>query len=105
MRALQAFMRLAARPAPAGSRSASPRARRSSSSTLVTAAPDVTLTASGDAEVVAAPGAVTRELVELLLDALEQAARGTSIELTVSVAGDDAVAAVAGIGERRFPLA
>jgi hypothetical protein len=72
---------------------------------LVSPASDITISAAGDAEVVAAPGVVARELVELLVEALEHASDGGSIELLVGVAGDEGVAAVAGAGELRLPLA
>lgn len=72
---------------------------------LVSPASDITISAAGDAEVVAAPGVVARELVELLVAAREHASDGSSIELLVGVAGDEGVAAVAGAGELRLPLA
>jgi two-component system, OmpR family, heavy metal sensor histidine kinase CusS len=72
---------------------------------LVSPASDITISAAGDAEVVAAPGVVARELVELLVEALEHASDGSTIELLVGVAGDEGVAAVAGAGELRLPLA
>lgn len=59
---------------------------------------DRELTTSGDARVVAAPGEVRRQLVELLLDALERAEGGEAIELTVS---EGAVTATGG-GEVRL---
>jgi signal transduction histidine kinase len=72
---------------------------------LVSPVRDVGLAATGDADVVAAPGAVARELVELLVYALEHASRGDEIELAVTEAGGEAVAAVAGAGELRLPVA
>jgi signal transduction histidine kinase len=58
---------------------------------------DRELTTSGDARVVAAPGELRRQLVELLLDALEREGAG-AIELTVS---ESAVSATGG-GEVRL---
>ena len=72
---------------------------------LVSAVPDVGLAATGDADVIAAPGAVARELVELLVYALEHASPGEEIELAVTEAGGEAVATVAGAGELRLPMA
>ena len=59
---------------------------------------DVELRASGDATVVAAPGELRRRLVELLLAALDDPARGGTIELVV---GDGVVTATGG-GELRL---
>lgn len=59
---------------------------------------DVELRASGDATVVAAPGELRRRLVELLLAALDDPARGATIELVV---GDGVVTATGG-GELRL---
>ena len=65
--------------------------------------PDVTLAATGDADVIAAPGAVARELVELLVHALEHANPGEEeVELAVTEAGDQAVVC-AGRGRRAAP--
>lgn len=58
---------------------------------------DRELTTSGDARVVAAPGELRRQLVELLLDALEREGAG-AIDLTVS---ESAVSATGG-GEVRL---
>ena len=63
----------------------------------------VTLTTSGDATVVAPPGDVGSDLVELLVEALETA-DGT-VELAVREEGGDAVVLATGGGERRFPAA
>ena len=54
-------------------------------------------------EVLAAPGAASSALVDLLLDALSTAERGDTVELVVSHDGADAVAAVPGGGELRLP--
>lgn len=59
---------------------------------------DRVLATSGDARVVAAPGELRRQLVELLLDALERAEGAEAIELTVS---GSAVSATGG-GEVRL---
>ena len=104
VRALQAFVRIqdeAPRPLSLGQ---SARAAVELVG-LVSAVPDVTLAATGDADVIAAPGAVARELVELLAYALEHASPGEEVELAVTEAGDEAVAAVAGAGELRLPIA
>lgn len=104
VRSLQAFLRSQSEP-PA--RFSLGESARSAVALVALVAPkhDVTLAAGGDAEVVAAPGVVRRELVDLLVTALEEAKPGSSVELTVTVAGDAAVAAVAGAGELRLPLA
>ena len=61
---------------------------------------------AGDADVIAAPGAVARELVELLVHALEHATPGEEVELAVAEAGGQAVVcAVPGAGELRLPIA
>jgi signal transduction histidine kinase len=71
----------------------------------VTAVGDVELTVrrESEPEIVAAPGAVSSALVDLLLDGLAGAGRGETVELVVSQDGTDAVAAVAGAGELRLP--
>ena len=71
VRALQAFIRLQDVP-PGPSRWAKRPPKRSHSSTLVLPTHNVTLTATGDATVVAAPGELRCSLVELLVDALER---------------------------------
>jgi signal transduction histidine kinase len=63
----------------------------------------VTLTATGDATVVAPPGDVGSALVELLVEALETA--DGIVELDVREEAGDAVVAATGGGERRFPAA
>ena len=97
VRALQAFVRLQAEP----ERSVSVGAAATEAAALVAKvlpAHDVELTASGDATVVAAPGELQRRLVELLLDALDDPGRGSTIELVV---GDGVVTATGG-GELRL---
>lgn len=64
---------------------------------------DATLTASGDAEVRAAPGEVASRLVELLVEALRRGGPG-AIELVVRSEGGEAVV-TAGGDEVRLPLA
>jgi C4-dicarboxylate-specific signal transduction histidine kinase len=65
---------------------------------------DVTLAASGDATVVAAPGDVGSALVELLVDALAQEGpEGRSIELAVRAENGEAVVTATGGGELRLP--
>jgi C4-dicarboxylate-specific signal transduction histidine kinase len=67
---------------------------------------DVTLAATGDATVLAAPGDVGCGLVELLVDALANAGPdGRSIELAVRAEDGEAVVSATGGGELRLPLA
>ena len=97
VRALQAFIRLQGQPA-----------RALSLSTAVTEAialvskvqpsTETKLRVSGDATVVARPGEVQRKLVELLIEELERAEPGSSIELEVS----DGVVTASGGGELRL---
>lgn len=70
----------------------------------LSAARDVALAtrADGDPVVVAAPGAVRRRLVELVLDGIAAAERGDEVVLTVSHEENEAVASVAGAGELRL---
>ena len=72
---------------------------------LVAAAPDVEISTRADARprVHEAPGAVAGALVELLLDRLAAEDRGGTIVLVVREDGGEAVAAVEGGGEIRFP--
>jgi hypothetical protein len=104
VRALQSFVRLQGEPP---RRLSLGQSARAAVELVMLVAPvhNVTLSATGDAEVVAGAGTVASELVELLLDALEQAGAGSTIELTVSEAGGEAVAAVTGAGELRLPAA
>jgi signal transduction histidine kinase len=66
---------------------------------------DVTMTATGDATVIAVPGAVGCSLVELLVDALERSDSRGEITLTVRLEGTDAVVGATGGGELRLPAA
>ena len=72
---------------------------------LVLPTHNVTLTATGDATVIAAPGDVRCSLVELLVDALERSDSRGEIALTVRSEGSDAVVAATGGGELRLPAA
>lgn len=102
VRALQAFIRL--QDTPAGPLSLGDAAAEAVSLVdLVLPTHDVTLTAAGDATVVAAPGEVRCSLVELLVDALERSDSRGTITLTVRSEGRDAVVAVTGGSELRLP--
>lgn len=97
VRALQAFVRMQSQPPEetsvgAAATDAVALVRR------VLPTHDVELRASGDATVVAGPGELRRRLVELLLAALDDPARGATIELVV---GDGVVTATGG-GELRL---
>jgi signal transduction histidine kinase len=102
VRALQAFARTQAQPAERLSlgRSATDVVALV---TRVLPTHGVTLSASGDATVVAAPGDVAAALVELLVSALQD--RDGSIELTVGREGAEAVVTATGGGKLRFPEA
>ena len=103
VRALQGFIRL--QEAPAGPLSLGTAAAEAVALVdLVMPTPNVTLTAAGDATVVAARGELQCSLVELLVDALERVSSG-AIELTVRVDGQDAIVAATGGGELRLPVA
>jgi two-component system, NtrC family, C4-dicarboxylate transport sensor histidine kinase DctB len=104
VRALQAFLREQGEPPRRVSLGSSAQAAVALV-TLVAPKHDVMVTAVGEAEVVAEPGVVARELVELLHTALKGAEPGSSVELSVTVAGQEAVAAVPGGGELRLRLA
>jgi signal transduction histidine kinase len=102
VRALQAFIRL--QDTPAGPFSLGEAAAEAVALVdLVLPTHDVTLTATGDAIVVAAPGAVRCSLVELLVDALERSNSKGKIALVVRAEGSDAVVAATGGGELRLP--
>ena len=104
VRALQAFIRLQdARP---GTFSLGEAAAETVALVdLVLPTHNVTLTATGDATVIAAPGDVRCSLVELLVDALERSDSRGEIALTVRSEGTDAVVAATGGGELRLPAA
>jgi signal transduction histidine kinase len=72
---------------------------------LVLPTHNMTLTATGDATVVAAPGDVRCSLVDLLVDAIERSDSRGEITLTVTSEGSDAVVAATGGGELRLPAA
>jgi signal transduction histidine kinase len=83
VRALQAFVRLQAQPPEEVSVGV---AAADSIALLERVLPthDVELRTRGDATVVAGPGEIRRRLVELLLDALDDPARGDVVELVVA---------------------
>jgi C4-dicarboxylate-specific signal transduction histidine kinase len=100
VRALQAFVRLQAH----GPEEISLGAAANDAIALVAKVlptHDVELSATGDATVVASPGDVGSELVELLVEALDTADR--AIQLDVRAADGGAVVTATGGGERRFP--
>jgi len=104
VRALQAFIRL--QDAPAGRFSLGEAAAEAVALVkLVLPTHDVTLTAVGDATVVANPGDVRCSLVELLVDALERGDSRGAIALTLRSEGHEAVVAATGGGELRLPAA
>lgn len=104
VRALQAFIRL--QDAPAGPFSLGEAATETVALVeLVLPTHDVTLTAAGDATVVASPGEVRCSLVELLVDAIERSDSRGAIALTVRSDGHEAVVEATGGGELRLPAA
>jgi signal transduction histidine kinase len=103
VRALQAFIRLQNEPARTLSLGEA-AAEAVALANLVLPTHDVTLSAEGDATVVAAPGEVRCSLVELLVDAVERTARG-EIALTIRSEGRDAIVTATGGGELRLPAA
>jgi len=104
VRALQAFVRL--QDAPPGRLSLGDAAAETVALVdLVLPTHNVTLTAAGDATVVAAPGGVRCSLVELLVDALERSDSRGAITLTVRSEGSDAVVTATGGSELRLPVA
>jgi signal transduction histidine kinase len=98
VRALQAFVRLQAEPA---TRVSVGEAAGHAVALVTRVLPthDVELSAAGDEIVVAPPGELRRRLVELLLDALDDPARGERVELVVA----DGVVTATGGGEVRLP--
>jgi two-component system, NtrC family, sensor kinase len=104
VRALQGFIRL--QELPAGPLSLGHAAAEAVALVdLVLPTVNVTLTATGDAGVVAAPGEVQCSLVELLVAALERSDSRGEIALTVRSEGPDAVVTATGGGELRLPAA
>jgi len=102
VRALQAFIRL--QNMPAGPLSLGEAAAEAVALVdLVLPTHDATLTAAGDATVIAAPGKVRCSLVELLVEALERSDSRGTLALTVRADGNDAVVAATGGGELRLP--
>ncbi|MGH3071014.1 MAG: hypothetical protein ACRDNB_01935 [Gaiellaceae bacterium] len=97
VRALQAFLRLQQEP-PEQLSVGEAAAGAVSLVSMVLPAHDVELTVRGDSTVVAAPGELRRRLVELIADALDDPARGSTIELVVG----DGVVTVTGGGELRL---
>ena len=104
IRALQGFTRLWKEP-PRRLSLADAAAEAVALVRLVSATPDVDVLVRAEAEprIHEAPGLVAVGLVELLLDAVATAQRGDVIELVVREEGGDAVAALAGVAEVRFP--
>lgn len=92
VRALQAFVRLQHEPA---TRLSVGEAASAAVALVTKVLPthDVELSASGDSTVVARPGELQRQLVELLVQAIGESERGGSIELVV---GDGVVTATGG---------
>jgi signal transduction histidine kinase len=102
VRALQAFIRLQDTPAEQLSLGEA-AAEAVALVDLVLPTHNVTLTAAGDATVVAAPGDVRCSLVELLVEALERSDSRGAIALTVRCEGSEAIVAATGGGELRLP--
>jgi two-component system, NtrC family, sensor kinase len=92
VRALQGFVRLQSQP-PAELSVGAAAADAVALVERVLPTHDVELRTSGDATTVAGPGEIRRQLVELLLDALDAPARGPVVELVV---GDGVVTATGG---------
>jgi signal transduction histidine kinase len=103
VRALQAFVRIQSRP-PERLSLGQAAADAVALVTRVLPTHDVTLGAAGDATVLAAPGEVGCALVDLLVDALEDGAKG-SVELAVRTEDGEAIVTATGGGELRFPAA
>ncbi len=104
VRALQAFIRLQAAPSATFSLGEA-AAETVALVDLVLPTHNVTLTATGDATVSAAPGDVRCSLVELLFAALERNDSRGEIALTVRSEGADAVVEATGGGELRLAAA
>jgi signal transduction histidine kinase len=101
VRALQGFIRLQDEP-PAKVALGDAAADAIALVELVLPTRGVTLTASGEATVFAAPGEVQCSLVELLVEALEH---DGPISLTIRAEGTGAVVEATGGGELRLPAA
>ena len=102
VRALQAFIRL--QDTPAGQLSLGDAAAEAVALVeLVLPTHNLTLTAAGDATVVAAPGDVRCSLVELLVEAMERSDSRGAIALTVRSEGSEAIVGATGGGELRLP--
>jgi signal transduction histidine kinase len=102
VRALQAFLRL--QDAPVGALSLGEASAEAVALVdLVLPTHNATLTATGDATVVGAPGEVRCLLVELLVEALRRTDSRGTIALTVRSDGSEAVVAATGGGELRLP--
>ena len=104
VRALQAFIRLQAAPAATFSLGEA-AAETVALVDLVLPTHNVTLTATGDAMLNAAPGGVRCSLVELLVDALDRSDSRGDIALTVRSEGTEAVVEATGGGELRLRAA
>lgn len=103
VRALQAFVRIQTQPP---ERLSLGQAAADAVSLINRVLPthDVTIGATGDATIVAAPGDVGCALVDLLVDALEGDENG-SVELAVRTEDGQAIVTATGGGELRFPAA
>lgn len=104
VRALQAFVRLQSRP-PERLSLGQAAADAVALVTRVVPTHDVTLGASGDATVIAAPGDVACALIDLLVDALDDGEAKGSVELAVRTEAGEAIVTATGGGELRLPAA
>jgi signal transduction histidine kinase len=102
VRALQAFVRSQAQP-PERLSLGQAAGDAVALATRVLPTHDVDVIASGDATVLAAPGDVACALVDLLVEALDEA-RG-SVEIAVRAEAGEAIVTATGGGELRFPAA
>jgi signal transduction histidine kinase len=104
VRALQAFVRIQSQP-PERLSLGQAAVDAVALVTRVLPTHDVTLSAAGDATVLAAPGDVGCALVDLLVDALEDGETNGSVELAVRTENGEAIVTATGGGELRFPAA
>jgi signal transduction histidine kinase len=104
VRALQAFVRLQVRP-PERLSLGQAAADAVALVTRVIPTHDLTLSASGDATVLAAPGDVACALVDLLVDALDDSGGAGAVELAVRAENGEAIVTATGGAELRFPAA